>query len=270
MKLGFSTLGCPAWTLEHVVKAAKEYGFDGIELRLIDDQVISPDLVVSSLDRIKHAFAGSGIELAALGSSARFSSPDEAERRQNEAVTVEFIRLARELGAPVIRVFGGQRKEGVSMEQAIDNVADSLARLAPIAEDAGVALALETHDDFSRSSDVASVLDRVSSPAIGALWDVHPPYELGESVRQVWDLIGPRVKHTHVKDARPGQRKEWDLVLLGEGEVPAREMVEVLSEHGYRGYLAIEWEKKWRPEIPDPEIAFPWHYQKLREYLSGM
>ena len=175
MKLGFSTLGCPAWTLEQAVAAAREYGYDGIELRLLDAEVISPELLVASADRIRRAFSGSGVELAALGTSARFSSSDQAERQRNEATTRAFVDVAHALGVPVIRVFGGNLPAGTSLERAVENVAESLNRLAPTAEDAGVALALETHDDFSKAATVGAVLERVPSPAVGALWDIHPP-----------------------------------------------------------------------------------------------
>ena len=33
MKLSFSTLGCPAWTLDQIVKRAAQYRFDGIAFR---------------------------------------------------------------------------------------------------------------------------------------------------------------------------------------------------------------------------------------------
>ena len=33
MKMGFSTLGCPAWPYEIILKRASEYGFNGFEVR---------------------------------------------------------------------------------------------------------------------------------------------------------------------------------------------------------------------------------------------
>jgi len=33
MRLAFSTLSCPAWTLEQIVRAAVDYGYTGVELR---------------------------------------------------------------------------------------------------------------------------------------------------------------------------------------------------------------------------------------------
>lgn len=268
MNLGFSTLGCPDWTLEQAVAAAKQQGYDGLELRLIDGQVITPELVAANAERIERLFGEAGLGVAALGSSARFSAADRAERGQSEAAVAALVPLAKRLHAPVIRVFGGRRAEGVTMPQAIEYVADSLNRLAPVAEAAGVALALETHDDFSRAADVAATLRLVPSPAIGALWDTHHPYRMGESAAEVWEAIGGRLVHTHIKDARRAG-DGWDLVLLGEGEVPVREAVRTLVGRDYGGYLVVEWEKKWHPEIPEPEVAFPQHIRLLREYLAG-
>ena len=270
MKLGLSTLGCPGWTLEQAVAAAREYGYDGVELRLLDDQVITPELIAANKERIRRAFGETGIQLAALGSSARFSAADQAERLQHETAVLDLIKLAKDVDAPIIRVFGGKRPAGIGMEQAIENVADSLNRLAPVAEEAGVAIVLETHDDFSRATDVAEVLRRVPSKAIGALWDTHHPYRMGENVAQVWALLSTRLLHTHVKDARRARGDEWDLVLLGEGEVPVREVVRALAMRQWPGYLVVEWEKKWHPEIPEPEVAFPQHSRLLREYLAAV
>lgn len=34
--------------------------------------------------------------------------------------------------------------------------------------------------------------------------------------------------------------------------------------------LAVEWEKKWHPEIAEPEVALPQHAEVLREYLASV
>ena len=36
MKLSFSTLGCPAWTLRQVIDLARRERYDGVELRFIE------------------------------------------------------------------------------------------------------------------------------------------------------------------------------------------------------------------------------------------
>lgn len=268
MKLAFSTLGCPNWTLERAVVAARDLGYDGIELRLIDDQTLSPSLLRASLDRVRRAFADSGVELCALGSSAKLSG-NAPERAPHESELRELIPLAKSLGVPLIRVFGGQRPAGVDEAQGVANVAAGLNAVAPLAEDSGVTLVLETHDDFCRSALVEQVLDQVPSPAVGALWDTHHPYRVGETIAEVWTRLSPRLRHVHVKDARrspTGTASGWDLVLMGEGEVPVREIVRTLQMRGYAGFVSVEWEKRWHPEIPDAEIAMPQHIAKLRDW----
>jgi fatty-acyl-CoA synthase len=37
---------------------------------------------------------------------------------------------------------------------------------------------------------------------------------------------------------------------------------------GYRGYVSVEWEKKWHPELADPEVALPQHLEWLRSVES--
>ena len=55
----------------------------------------------------------------------------------------------------------------------------------------------------------------------------------GETVEDVINVLGPYIAHVHVKDARrvPGNA-DWQLVLVGEGEVPVREQLKALVQHG--------------------------------------
>jgi fatty-acyl-CoA synthase len=60
----------------------------------------------------------------------------------------------------------------------------------------------------------------------------------------------------------------WQLVLLGEGEVPVREMLGLLAAGGYPGWISVEWEKRWHPEIEPPEVALPQHLAVLRPWIT--
>jgi sugar phosphate isomerase/epimerase len=268
MKLAFSTLGCPGWSLDQALRAAQELGYQGIQLRLLDGEVIPPDLPVSERRRVAAAFRRAGIEMACLDTSARFTAPDPAARRRQEDDVRAYLRLANEWETPMLRVFGGNLAEGSTEAQGVAYLAESLGNLTPDAERAGVTIALETHDAFSAGRTVAEVLRQVPSPRIAAVWDTHHPYRMGETVAQTWDYLGQRMVHTHVKDARRRPDGSWQLVLLGEGEVPVRDAIATWARHGYAGYVSVEWEKKWHPEIEEPEVAFPQHIRVLREYLA--
>jgi sugar phosphate isomerase/epimerase len=270
MRFGFSTLGCPDWSLERVAEAAQDYGYDGVELRVLDGEVITPELVRSNLRRIGSLFGEGRPRIIGLGSSARFSMTDAAERAKNEAEVIAFLDLAHDLGVPMVRVFGGRVSEGDTLEAAVGRLADSLNRCAEHAEKVGVSIGLETHDDFSRSAAVSEVLARVPSPSVGALWDTHHPFRMGEPTAVVWTNLAARLIHVHLKDARRRADGNWDLVLLGEGEVPCREILRALALREYGGWVVAEWEKKWHPEIAEPEVAFPQHLSKMREWISDL
>jgi len=94
----------------------------------------------------------------------------------------------------VLRVFGGANPasgsggEGEEVENGW--VASALQSAAPTAERAGVTIALETHDAFSSAWRTPAVLDAVDSTHIGAIWDSHHPYRVGESPAQVIAALG--------------------------------------------------------------------------------
>jgi len=59
-------------------------------------------------------------------------------------------------------------------------------------------------------------------------------------------------------------------ILLGEGTVPVQAILSTLAARGYDGWLAVEWEKKWQPQIADPEVALPQYAETLRGYLANI
>ena len=80
--------------------------------------------------------------------------------------------------------------------------------------------------------------------------------------------MGHNLRHVHLKDAvrLPG-KDEWQLVMMGEGEVPVRELLTLLAGTGYDGWVSLEFEKKWHPELGRPEVALCPQIAVLREWL---
>jgi sugar phosphate isomerase/epimerase len=234
----------------------------------LDGKIIPADLPASRRHEIRKLMEQHNLEIIGLGASTRFSSPDPEERQHNLKQLHLYLELAHDLRARMVRTFGGNIQEGCSLENTIAWVSDSLAEAVPVAEREGVIVALETHDDFSRGTVVAQVLERVPNSWLSVIWDVHHPYRMGESLEETWHHIGSRTAHVHIKDARRQPDGSWQLVLLGEGEVPCQQVINLLRQRGYSGYLSVEWEKKWHPEIEEPEIALPQHARLLQEWLS--
>jgi len=63
---------------------------------------------------------------------------------------------------------------------------------------------------------------------------------------------------------RPGEAGAGSV-----GRVPVKEQVAVLAKNGYKGFYCFEWEKKWHPEIEEPEVAFPHFAKTMAAYLAA-
>lgn len=267
--LVYSTLGCPNWTLEQAADAAVANGYAGLEIRLLDGEIIPADLSPARCEEVRRTMQSRGLRIVGLGASTRFTSLDAGKREANAAELRRYLQLANALEAPMVRTFGGNVEEGSTLDQAIDWVVKGVASVMLDAERYGVTVMLETHDAFCRGAEVARVLAQVAHPRFQAIWDVHHPYRMGEPVEETWRQIGTRVGHVHLKDARRRADGSWQLVLMGEGEVPNHAVIGLLRTHGYQGDLSIEWEKKWHPEIEEPEIALPQHAQIVRTWMAA-
>lgn len=268
--LAFSTLGCPGWRFEHAVTEAARAGYQALEVRLYNGEIIPSDLPEPDRRTWRQVLAAHNLKVVGLGASTRFAFADADQRAANVKDLIAYLELAADLEVPMVRTFGSPGQIDIPMSDAIDYVAEALNAVAPAAERLGVDVILETHDAFCKGVDVAAVLAQVPSTSIGAVWDVHHPFRMGEYIETTWRVLGQRVKHVHLKDARRRDDGGWQLVLLGEGEVPCRAVVELLHREGYQGYIAAEWEKKWHPEIEEPEIALPQHAAVLRTWFAAL
>lgn len=261
--LAFSTLAFPGQPLAKVAQFGRQCGYEGIELRLVDGELIDRAMPAEERRRVKRDVGG--LPVVAVDTSVRLT--EEGPVPQIKA----FLELANEWEAPAVRVFGGKLpEEARARREALAGAAKVLEDVVADAERLGVVVALETHDSFSASRVVAELLALVPSAWVGAVWDSHHPYRVGESPAEVYANIGERLVLAQVKDARRdvSDPSGWKLVLMGQGEVPVREMLSVLGRHGYSGAVSVEWEKRWHPEIEEPEVALPQHMELLRPWVQ--
>src|SRR5690348_360390 len=85
MKISFSTLACPDWTMPRIIEIASSLGYDGIELRFVQGEDSLWKLPVfqgSELSSTKRTLADRGLMISCLDTSCRFHSPDASERQR--------------------------------------------------------------------------------------------------------------------------------------------------------------------------------------------
>ncbi|AEE96862.1 sugar phosphate isomerase/epimerase family protein [Mahella australiensis] len=270
MKISFTTLSCPDWSWDKILKEAVRLGYDGIEVRGVEGEMFLPKakpFLPENIDNTISVLKQKGLAICCLDTSSSFHDPERFDAAILEAE--KTIDLAQSLGVPYIRVFGNNIPNPAKKEETIKRVAKGLETVGTYADRKGICVLIETHGDFSSSNNLLQVLNRVDNPAIGVLWDINHPYKVfGEPIEVTFERLGKYIKHTHIKDSK-GKGKEATLCLIGEGDVPIAECIDILKRHGYSGWLSLEWEKKWHPELEEPELVIPAYIRYIKKMLSA-
>lgn len=266
MKLSFSSLACPSFTVDQVINTGKTYGFQGIELRTLEnttDLFCLNDFSAEHIQESFEKFKASGLSIPVIGTSVSFArTAPENKSKQLEEIK-NFCILAQGLHCPYLRVFGGPIPEDQTYDQVLARNIDGYKEAVKIADSYGVKLLLESHDDFSLSSAMLPLLEALDGK-MGAIWDILHPYRWGEDMENTCKALAPYLCHVHIKDSLHYSRSGFDIALPGEGSVPIPKAVALLKDMDYDVFLCFEWEKHWHPEIPDADTALPCYIDYMR------
>lgn len=277
LPIAVSTLGCPKWDWNTIVKNTSQWGFAALELRGIQDQMDLPKCAEFSGTRLQGTLqdlSAMGLKISDLGASAQMHEPDPAIRARHMDEARRFIDLAHLLHAPYVRVFPNQFIPNEDKRVTFERISSGLHELGEYAKGAGITVIVESHGEFRRAEDLTAIIDGAKSKNVAFLWDAHHTCLEVEKPADTFERLGKLTRHTHLKDSVSILGKTKDdrhYVLTGTGEIPVKETVRVLAilaTHGYQGYYCFEWEKRWHPDIDEPEVAFPHYAKTMREYLA--
>ena len=270
LPLGFSTLGSPTWDWLQILNFAAAHGFSGVELRGLQetmDLTERPEFQPGRIAQTQRELRDRSLVITDLGASSNLHEMEPAKHQAQMAEAESFIDLASALSVPYVRVFGNKYVDGVPRERTIEHIARNLRALGEYGRARNVSVLLESHGDFTDSPTLLELMKRADSPNVAILWDAHHTFAFSKeppetTVRE----LGKYIRHTHLKDSVPaGADRKY--VLTGAGDVPVRRQVEALAKIGYQGFYNFEWEKRWHPEIEEPEVAFAHYATVVSGYL---
>lgn len=259
MKRAFSTLACPELSLPDVLALANRCGIPAVEMRLDGAQRIC-GRGLDEADTIRQLCGDAGVVLTDLATGVSLREYDPAQVQMAK----ECVRLASAVDCPALRVFVGDMVSRFSdpIHQDEAGICRALTEICTFAAEHGVQVWLETHSTYSTGRAIRGLIDRVGAPNLYALWDLIHSIEYAEAPAETVRLLGDRLAHVHLKDGRHSgdrDRTQYIHTALGEGEMPVGETLALLRDAGYDGYVSLEWEKPWRPELahcyPDAEAT---------------
>ena len=158
MKLAFSTLGCPDFDWPDIYSMAKDLGFDGIEIRGLGKDIFAvraKPFTEAELPNTIKKLQQLRLEIPCLSSGCCLKFADKASENHDEII--QYIELAAKLKTPYIRVLADLEPQPKG-EVDDEVVLSSLKKLAPIAEEKGVTLLVETNGVYTDTRRLSTCL----------------------------------------------------------------------------------------------------------------
>lgn len=246
------------------IEMAKTLDADGLEMYEGFFTSFEPEY----LNSVGEAIHLAGFVMPMLCCSPDLTHPEGDERKRQVERETKMISVARRLGGPkvVCRVLSGQRHPGVSREQGLQWVIQSIEQLLPIAREQDVILGLENHykdgswqyPEFAQRKDlflelVSSISDR---EYFGVQYDPSNAIVAGDDPIELLLAVADRVvsmhasdrylaKGIHLEDLKRSDGTlgySSDLLhgVTGKGLNDYNRIFRILAEHRYRGWVSIE------------------------------
>ena len=251
--------------IEYCIDQAAKFGFDGIELLLV--QMTSEEKPY--LNNLKKRAFHAGLDLMGFSTHQGYVFPEKEKRDEEIKKTIRQIELAYELGIPTMRLNTGRWRttksfdelmanrgiepvlEGYTEEDGFKWVIDSIEQCIPVAEKCGVVLGLENHWGLGRTAvGVQRIVKEVDSPWLMVTLDT------GNFLEDPYDQLEMLAGQAILMQAKTyyGGGKWYTLDL----DYPR--IGEIMRKAGYKGYISLEFEGN-----EDPLVAVPKSLEVLRD-----
>ena len=267
MKLSFSTKGWQNLGWQTITRLANDMKVDGIELHDISDPSIAVDVLEPhNISVTRRYLLENKLRIPCIDYPLEIA--DGVNLTAKLEKLKEIIDVAVNLRTKYIRlhtrIYDDTKKEETK-EYAVKFLESAL----PISQKNGLTLLIETAGIFADTVILKSLLDSFALDDLGALWDMHNTFfYCGESAEKTIENLGAYVKQVHIKDSELDENKKRRFCLIGKGDLPIDEMMNALSSVNYDGFVSLEWDPEWLPEISDPEIIFPHFVNFMSRYDS--
>lgn len=170
-----------------------------------------------------------------VGSISEASSSYSASYGSPEALLLEGIRVAVEVGSPVVGCRIGSMEDRYmvgGIKSHMESVARVMKSLRNQALDAGVVFALENHCGDLRSSELLELIQHTGSDICGALFDPANALWAMEDPMKALDTLGSSIVSTSVRDVAIWETEEgatFQGKAIGEGILDVEDFMDKLA-----------------------------------------
>ena len=243
MKLSFTTMGTPGVPLEILAKEVKNYGFDGVDMRVHENGEIPQNLTSAQAEKIKELFKDTHFP----GLLCYTKTLDDGEKEMELSV-LKHLEIADMLGCESIRLFSGQitDEDGINrLCTVIENVLEKYSGNTKI---------YLQHHTFNglTCSQAVEIFKRLDNERCGFIFSPDEGFKMDEDYMPYIPEIAKFTKQIYVADITDDKK----YCLMGDGIIPFKEILKELENNGFDGYVTFKWEKCWCDYLPDYPIGF--------------
>jgi sugar phosphate isomerase/epimerase len=223
------------------LEAALKAGATGVQFDA-SGELAPKNLSQTGRRELLHLVRSRELELSAVRCPLRRSldSPEDQQPRIEHVKRV--MDLSFDLGPRVVVIEAGRvpdEEEAKSAAARPRLLAEALRALGAYGDRVGVELALET--GLETGAALRAYLDRFDSGSLRANYDPANLLVNGFDPIESLRVLRDRVRHAHARDARVGGASRTAReVPLGHGDIDWLQLLAVLEEVDYHGWLAVE------------------------------
>lgn len=247
MKKAINQFSLPQSSMEDFLESSKVAGFDGVEVIVSEDGVLTPETSKETIDKIAREAKSIGIEICSVCSALLYTtypitSPNLEIRNKGISILDRCIEIASILEADTVLVVPGMVTEETFYLDALDVSKQVIEKLGSKAKNYGINLALENGGMKFLASPVEfrEFIDSLNNPYIGAYFDT--ANAMIEGYPEQWiHILGRRIKKVHFKDFKASVRifPEAFTQLL-QGDVNWQKVMNELRKIEYNDYIVAE------------------------------
>jgi sugar phosphate isomerase/epimerase len=230
------------WTIEECIRNYSGAGIHGITIwrNVLENK---------NLKTVKELLDDFGMNVVSLCRGGFFPSVSSVKRQSALDDNLLAIEQAVAIGAPLIVLVCGSDKEQ-SLEKSRDQIRESISRILPVAEKAGIKLAIEPlHPMYAADRSAINTIkqandmaDHINSSYVGVAVDIYHLWwdpDLKDEINRC--AINDHLFAFHVCDWKvPTLDFLNDRGLMGEGCIDIPEIRSWVENDGFNGFNEVE------------------------------
>lgn len=228
MRVGLVTYNlAKSWDIDTIIKNCSETGFLGVELRTTHAHGVELTLSDKERDVVREKFRNSPVDLASLGTTCEYQSPDPAELRKRIEETKAFIKLAHDVGAEGIKVRPNTVPKGAPLEKTLAQIGAAWRECAEYGERYGVRVNMEVHGrGTSRLANMAKIVEHADHDYARVTWNCNDEDLEGGTIEENFARVAHKIGFVHLRE----------LYV----DYPFQKLFRLLRGAGYDGFCCAE------------------------------